>query len=373
MKVTLAQYSKAVGLVHEAGAAPEKWREALAAVMAMLAGSRISLMDIEAGSDRLLGLEQIGHDPAHVKAYSEHYFAVDPTIATALSGRPHRSMAVYDHFEKSTRARHEYFDFARACDIGDAVGVTTAEECGRRALLSLQRPLDAEPYQPEDKSLLELLAPHVQLAKRIQGKLGEAWAAGTELEAAFSLLATAAFILDRDGRIRHLNGAASAMLGRKFPLASRHGRLALADPKLATAFQNALRDAARESGRSSALLVRLAPAAAAEVLVAPLQPPHARTSSWREPLALVVVATGERDKRSIASRMQKLYRLTPAESRVAAALATGQTLEDISCKSGVTEATLRSQLRSIFGKTGTSRQAELVRLALAGTAFVWDR
>jgi len=65
--------------------------------------------------------------------------------------------------------------------------------------------------------------------------------------------------------------------------------------------------------------------------------------------------------------------LTPAEARLAAALATGATLEQIAAAHRVTEATLRSQLRSIFSKTGTSRQAELVRLALRGVALAPER
>jgi len=54
------------------------------------------------------------------------------------------------------------------------------------------------------------------------------------------------------------------------------------------------------------------------------------------------------------------YGLTPAEARVAAALARGQSPEQICLDAGVTINTVRSQLRSIFEKTGTSRQTELV-------------
>jgi DNA-binding CsgD family transcriptional regulator len=71
--------------------------------------------------------------------------------------------------------------------------------------------------------------------------------------------------------------------------------------------------------------------------------------------------------------MQQLYQLTPKESEIAALLAIGQTLEEIATANGVTEATVRTQLRAIFAKTGTSRQAGLVRLALSGAALKQQR
>ena len=64
-RITLAQFSQAVARIHEAGVDHERWIDALTAVMGLLEGSRISLMDIEAGSDRLLAIAHLGHDPAN--------------------------------------------------------------------------------------------------------------------------------------------------------------------------------------------------------------------------------------------------------------------------------------------------------------------
>lgn len=59
------------------------------------------------------------------------------------------------------------------------------------------------------------------------------------------------------------------------------------------------------------------------------------------------------------------FELTPGEARVAVATGQGLTAEQIARAHGVTINTVRSQLRSIFDKTGTARQAELVSV-LAG-------
>lgn len=63
------------------------------------------------------------------------------------------------------------------------------------------------------------------------------------------------------------------------------------------------------------------------------------------------------------------FGLTAAEAAVAAKVASGNSVEQIAAQRGVAVSTLRSQLHSIFRKTGTSRQAELAGLAAALTAF----
>jgi DNA-binding CsgD family transcriptional regulator len=57
-----------------------------------------------------------------------------------------------------------------------------------------------------------------------------------------------------------------------------------------------------------------------------------------------------------------LFGLTPAEARLAAEVASGKRLAVIAGQRGVRMPTLRTQMRAIFAKTGTGRQAELVHL-----------
>jgi DNA-binding CsgD family transcriptional regulator len=63
-----------------------------------------------------------------------------------------------------------------------------------------------------------------------------------------------------------------------------------------------------------------------------------------------------------AAEIQKALELTPAEARLAAALADGTALKEAAAALGVTYTTARTQLRNIFSKTGVHRQGELVRL-----------
>src|SRR5262249_5329397 len=54
------------------------------------------------------------------------------------------------------------------------------------------------------------------------------------------------------------------------------------------------------------------------------------------------------------------FGLTPAEARLALQLVAGETLRAAAAKLGITYETARTELKNIFNKTGTCRQAELV-------------
>jgi DNA-binding CsgD family transcriptional regulator len=57
--------------------------------------------------------------------------------------------------------------------------------------------------------------------------------------------------------------------------------------------------------------------------------------------------------------------LTPAEARVAGLIAEGRSVEEITGSLSVSSNTVRTQLKSVFTKTGVGRQAELVTLLSA--------
>ncbi len=63
------------------------------------------------------------------------------------------------------------------------------------------------------------------------------------------------------------------------------------------------------------------------------------------------------------SQLAKLYGLSPAEVRVFVGIVSGNTVTRIAETAGVGRETVRSQLKSVYAKTGTRSQADIVRLA----------
>ena len=83
------------------------------------------------------------------------------------------------------------------------------------------------------------------------------------------------------------------------------------------------------------------------------------------PLALAILSDGDRPVRLDIAALRSFFDLTPAEARLAAAVAGGISLLDHAAAAGVGLATVKTHLAAIFRKTGTNRQADLVRLMAA--------
>lgn len=65
-----------------------------------------------------------------------------------------------------------------------------------------------------------------------------------------------------------------------------------------------------------------------------------------------------------AAALATAFDLTPAETRVLAGLMAGRRLSVVAAELGISGTTARTHLNHIFGKTGISRQADLMRLAV---------
>lgn len=366
MDPTLEEFSHALALIHEAAASPEQWTQALVALTHLCASSKAAVLDVDA-SGRFLGFTQVGHDPAAQKEYAEHYHAIDPTLHVAVSGAPHEGLVTYEHFPAAVRARHEYFAYMERYDVGDVIGMSTRGGTAGRSVLSLQRSARAPGFGEDTKRLFRLIAPHLEVAKRVQARVSEAIAGGAALAAGFDRFADAAFIVDGGQAIRFMNAAAQRLVAGDARLRGRGGKLAFAGLRLQAAFEAAVRTAAGKSVRSQILPLRAGDnAPAGEITVCPLAAGHPVASAWQAPLVLVAVTFPRHDAATIAARLRQLHGLTAAEARIVAALALGRSVEEICRDTGVRESTLRSQLKSIRAKTGVSRQAELVRIALGG-------
>lgn len=82
------------------------------------------------------------------------------------------------------------------------------------------------------------------------------------------------------------------------------------------------------------------------------------------PLAAVLVCRPAHVTATDMARLTDLYRLTPAESRVAQHLLGGGDIASAADRLGTSRETVRTHLRHLFEKTTTHRQPDLTRVLL---------
>lgn len=101
-----------------------------------------------------------------------------------------------------------------------------------------------------------------------------------------------------------------------------------------------------------------------EVVVVSLDSDTAHLFDPTCPAAVVFVGDPERGPVLHEDKLRKCYDLTNIEARIALDLAHGETINEIACRLRVKANTVRWHVKQIFAKTGTRRQAELIRLLL---------
>jgi DNA-binding CsgD family transcriptional regulator/PAS domain-containing protein len=231
------------------------------------------------------------------------------------------------------------------------------------ATLAVMRGRDRGPFDDDEKARFALLTPHLRRAFELYALLQKARAEVDDIGAALDLVDAGVFLADADLRIAHANRAGERLLRPGSALQARAGRLACSDGPAARRLSVAARRALDPTARASADHIEI-PSASDEgplrVSLHPLARSDLRTSL--APLAelAVVVRQPRRAPKVDAQRLMCALGLTPAEAALAASLAAGSSLDLHARERGVAKSTVRTQLKSLFAKTETSRQGALV-------------
>ena len=180
-------------------------------------------------------------------------------------------------------------------------------------------------------------------------------------ELALDMLDCALLIVDHEGRIEYRNRHAAALL--------KSGRAGLALSRGAvTAKAHALREQLMEA-------IQRACATEQRTSAVSTPDPGMSPDLWPRMIVAPLVSSGPMDERRAAiwilntepqlpdeDLLAALFRLSRAEARLAIGLLKGLSAAECAVQGGVGVATIRSQLHSMFSKTGVRRQAQLVAL-----------
>lgn len=264
-----------------------------------------------------------------------------------------------DIFNEGYIKRHPYYqDFLAPFGLQWFAGVRVA--VGDDAwCLSIQRTFAQGLFsRPEKQGLLRLsqtLSASAALAKAI----GFA-AAGATLDA-LEASGSAALLINRQGEVFQMNRSAGQMLTREIHVVNR--RLVARDARSTAAFDRALHDLIwRRSDAALSRPVVLNRTRQYPLLAYLVKPSAVAANALADCKAIaVLVEVGSRN-RVPEGTLRAVFNLTDAEARLAARLGSGQSLEDIAIDLGLTKETVRSQLKTIFAKTNTHRQGDLVSL-----------
>jgi DNA-binding CsgD family transcriptional regulator len=170
----------------------------------------------------------------------------------------------------------------------------------------------------------------------------------------------AAVLIDRRGYVMRANDAAEKLFCSDFGI--RHGKLWTASSVSLLRMNRFLREmeCARAAGRQLPAPIVVARTEKPWLLIETMPVSSSSIEVFDGSWAVLVITDLTRSGYTDTALLELVFGLTPAESRLAAALSAGQALDAFALTSGVSKLTVRSQLKAVFAKTGARRQAELV-------------
>lgn len=242
---------------------------------------------------------------------------------------------------------------------------------GHAVLVAVHRPA-APANEGTPPGQFARLAPHLERALQVSHRLAALGTHSAAADETIQRLPVGVFMLDESAEVRLVNRAAHELLDDNDGLYITEGVLrvdgAQADAKLHELIDSALAPTANRAG--GALVVhRKPPRRPLSVVVAPV---HAEPTLFFRDARMLAVFVADPDRRHTPPRefLQSIYGLTHTESRLACYLVSGDTLEEAAEKLGTKRGTARVHLERIFRKTGTNRQADLVRVLLTSPAVL---
>jgi DNA-binding CsgD family transcriptional regulator/PAS domain-containing protein len=341
--------------IYAAALDPAEWSGVAAALETRFRGAA-SIFEQEAGSPSIGAVAQSGFDDDAVESYRAHFYRVNPLIPRARGLAPGAIGAHSDLMPTEALERSEYgADWMRPQRLLHGLGALFRPEGGVMTAICLMRPPAAGDYDAAERRAFAEIVPHLDRACRIVRRAGAGAIAAAAGRQALERLGMAAVLFDRRGRVLDANPAGEALLGRRAP-----DRSLAAGPGF-EALQRALRTVA-DTRQSRPVTLPLGPGGSpAEASLLPVSAPLA--FGMAQGAALLLVRHAPEAAPALAG-LGAAFGLTPAELRLLEALAAGETLAGYGSRVGISRNTAKSQLSALFQKTGTSRQAELVRFAL---------
>lgn len=365
-------FDRIVGGLYAAATGGVPWSRALDDVARALDAWHVQLVGLAKPDCSIV----FSHDggpagPEIVLDYVTRYHRLNPRIAPMLALGPDDWLHDHEAFDETFVASHPFFrEFLIPHGGRWQSSTKVIEESELLVLFGATRGRDSRAFDGQECAVLERVKRHLREAVAIEHRLHRSTPdvyPGVELLNAF---ARPMILIDPARDIRFANAAGRRLLTQADCVVERNGALRCRDAEGDQAFSEALRelglterqetDELRQARRF--VRVRTQDGAPVVVYLVALRPATTLGVFGHDPLALVFFHDFRDGGALDPLVVGETFDLTPAEARLAVALASGMTLQQVSERHGVSILTVRAQLRAVLAKTNTTRQAELMRI-----------
>lgn len=227
---------------------------------------------------------------------------------------------------------------------------------------AIQRTEEQGPFNDASRHELAQFSEHLSRAAGMANALNYSKAEGA-LEA-FQKMSIGAIAIDAGENVISVNAAARSLLGDGIQITKN--RLRAIDlntcSQLEALVQAGLRGKQLAEKPAPGIVMVPRPSGRRSYRVSTCPLGQRATSVFGRARLIVLVVDPEQKRKPDAELLRAHFRLTPREAKLAEQLAAGHSLQDAAAALSITSETARSYLKSIFSKTGTHKQGQLVSL-----------
>jgi DNA-binding CsgD family transcriptional regulator len=338
--------------------------------LAILLRATVGTLDLYDTSEKSGNITaSVNVDPEFTQEYVAYYASKNLWLNYHPGGVPFgRALSGQMLVPDDVLFRSEFYqDFLRCRDLFHLAGGQIMQEKTLAANVSLLRSRNSGPFGDAELNFLDLLLPHLGQALQLHCRISRAEVDQMATAEALDQMPFGVLQVDRFARVLSANRRGREMLASRDGLFSDSQGLRAASPAQTAHLKSLIAGAAATSlgeglePGGSLLLDRPSLRQPLAIRVLPLR---TRSCLLDHPRPAAVVFVSDPEAHPAPNQILSLYHLTPAEERLATLLAQGESLKEAAESLGISRNTAATQLKSVFQKTGTHRQADLVRLVL---------
>lgn len=370
--VSFDQYQQLISCIYDAALDESQWENALNTLANILHADKGSIRILNMHSKDIQQVHTLNIDPSFSQSYIDHYMNIDPWIEILLKARDTMFDCTHHLLTNKEYESLEYHqDFVAPQGHYYGVGGTININNDTTCYISFQRAKKHQGFEAYYLDLLYKLAPHIQKAVLLNKKICNLELEKNTFSDSMNQINCPLMLVNKNGTVLFINSQAEQIMDLQTDMIIRNNYIiirSLEDDKLQKLIHHATHGQVKQGG--AMCYTDSTTQDFVSILVSPVNPDRINIDTHSDDNALLVLSTKQQQKPLPTEMLCNLYNITKAEARLTMHLCQGLTLDEISEKLSLSKNTLRSQLRSCFRKTGTSRQAELVSLISNGPTSI---
>lgn len=364
-----AQLDTLISAVYQGITETPPWQTALEQLRKHVKGGVATLM-LRPPSPESTGVAiNTGHvDQRATESYETHFFAVDPFVKLPDG---HVASAEEIVGEEEWLASDMYQLYLEPLNIRHMLGTEIHTEEGIECRLRVTRGPNREPFSEHDKNVMRVMLPHLRHAIQLHAKMDYLECERQVYSGAMNRMLLGMVSFGTDRSIMEINQEATRILSEKDGLWRTGNTLKAANRSENQELQRLIREAIDGGASDSSTPLTEATSITRQfdrgrlgIVVRSIPMGPWSESTQRPAAALFMRDPDYNSPEPSEDVVRRVFGLTRMEAALAVLLARGQSLDDAAESLGVRRNTARTHLRSIFGKTGVSRQTMLVRMIL---------